>query len=84
MSTRLTLTAAARRRLGARASEYVDEHCIRTRGGGALLVADRVETPQGVYRTLSRLYGRPATIDRGEVAYWEIGGSHVERTAEDT
>lgn len=60
------------KRLGKRAAEYVVEHSISTLGGRVRLVADEYETPKGVARTLSRVLGTPYTLDRGEVAYWDV------------
>lgn len=41
------------------------------------LVPDVAGIPQLVERTLTRLFGRPDTIDRGEVAYWVIPAAVV-------
>lgn len=65
------LTDLERKKLGGRASAYVEEHGFSF-GRGVLLVADRYETPRGVRRTLTRVYGPPSTRSRGEVAYWDV------------
>jgi hypothetical protein len=75
MSTKISSRAA--RRLGTRATAYVEEHALPPCGRGRL-VPDTERTPNGVARTLTRVYGRPWTVDRGEVAYWEIPSEDVE------
>lgn len=67
------------RRMGVRAAAYVEAHHIVPIGGGVILVANRYETPRGVARTLTRLYGRPATIGGGEVGYWRIDAASPRR-----
>ena len=61
-------------RLGVRAAGYVAAHGRTWSDGGDVIVADTENTPPGVARTLTRHFGRPQTIDRGEVAYWRIDG----------
>lgn len=68
----MRLNDAVRRRLGKLASAYVEEYAILSRGGTVYLVADRYETPRGVERTLTRVYGRARVPGDGETAYWEI------------
>lgn len=63
-------------KIGKRAYEYVKTHALRTRDGSTI-VALRYETPRGIERTLTRLFGRPTTRDRGEVAYWDIDVNEV-------
>lgn len=46
------------------------------------LIADVSGIPALVERTLTRLFGRPDTIDRGEVAYWVVPASVVAECAE--
>ncbi len=41
-------------------------------GRTVYLVALRYETPAGVERTLTRVYGRARVPGAGETAYWEI------------
>lgn len=77
MARMTQLTERARRKMGKRAAEYVDAHHVTSVSGGALLVADLYETPEGVANTLTRIYGRPRTTDRSEIAYWAIGGDDV-------
>jgi len=83
MSAVKILSERGERRVGKRAAKYVREHSITARDG-ALLVADMHEIPDGVARTLTRLYGRPTTIDRGEVAYWAIYGSDIKDYTDDS
>lgn len=79
----MILTDRARCKLGLRASAWVDAHAhpavdvMGGQGGQALMVADGEGILSGVEKTLSRLFGPPQTIDRGEVAYWWIGGDHL-------
>ena len=63
-------------RLGKRAGAYVAEHA-RVATSGVYLIPDLTGTPAGVVRTLTRLYGPPATIDRGEIAYWAVPAEDV-------
>jgi len=67
------------RRLGKRAASYLEDHAIDVgrHGQRSVILADRYETPDGVVRTLTRRYGRPRTIDRGETAYWSIPASDL-------
>lgn len=79
----IAITDSALRRMGVRAAHYVSGHSVSTVGRNAILVAETYGMPEGVERTLTRLYGRANTIDRGEVAYWVIDGSDVEYRQED-
>lgn len=62
----------ARRRLGVRACEYIDDAITTTTPSGVELLADRYDTPAGVARTLTRVLGSPRIPGDGEVAYWEL------------
>ena len=79
--SRQTLAGRAGRGLGVRASAYVGEHYVTT-AGGSVLVADRYETPPDIVRRLTRRYGQPRTIDRGEIAYWDVTDDMVNATEE--
>lgn len=76
----LTLTTAARTRLGIRASTYVEEHGTHSTRGRPMVPA--VSVAPGVERTLDRVYGTATTRDRGEVAYWDVPSSDVVADAE--
>jgi len=67
-----------RLRAGKRAAAYIEEHACATTGGKVLAIPDLAETPAGVRRTLTRLLGRPTTVDRGETAYWFVDPEVVE------
>jgi hypothetical protein len=73
----MEITRTAARRLGTRATAYVEEHALPPCWRGRL-VPETERTPESVARTLTRVYGRPWTVDRGEVAYWEIPSEDVE------
>jgi hypothetical protein len=73
----MEITRTAARRLGTRATAYVEEHALPPCWRGRL-VPETERTPESVARTLTRVYGRPSTVDRGEVAYWEIPSTDVE------
>ena len=73
-----SLTPAAQRRLGKRASAFVTESGYLSHRNRDILVAD-YQTPTGVERTLTRLYGRSTTVDRGELAYWHVPSSDFKR-----
>jgi hypothetical protein len=73
----MEITRTAARRLGTRATAYVEEHALPPCWRGRL-VPETERTPESVARTLTRVYGRPFTVDRGEVAYWEIPSTDVE------
>lgn len=77
----LSLSSRGQRRVGVRAADYIAERAVTSVGGSVLLVPDESETPPGVATTLTRIYGRPRTHDRGEVAYWTIDGRDIERDA---
>ena len=67
----MQVTNRYRRLLGVRASAYVEEHYYRT-PGGSCLVPDMPRTPDGIVRALTRVFGRPTTRERGELAYWDV------------
>lgn len=77
----LTLTTAARTRLGTRAATYVEMHGTHSTRGRPMVPSTDAATP-GVERTLDRVYGRATTRDRGEVAYWDVPASDVVADAE--
>lgn len=67
--------------------EYIREHTRRTlreinRDLPGSLVPD-ISTPEEVAEVLTARYGRPETIDRGEVAYWQLDAREAARIAED-
>ena len=74
----ITLTTVAGKRLGSRASAYASEHATVWGRNRCALLPCRDDVPDGVARTLDRVYGQPHTIDRGETAYWEIPLSDCE------
>lgn len=76
----MMLNEKARRRLGKRASAYVEQHAILARDRTFYLVANRYETPSGVARTLTRVYGRARV--HGETAYWVI--DRLDATSKDS
>lgn len=55
---------------------YIDAHAI-TAIGGHRLVPCRCETPPRIERALTRRYGRPETVARGEVAYWAVAAQEA-------
>jgi hypothetical protein len=65
----MTLTERAKRKLGVRASAYVEDHALRTRGG-SIIVAARYETPDG--RPTTRV-SRFQEIDAAPPAVVEAG-----------
>lgn len=73
----IRVSDAALRRMGKRAAAHVTDCATRARYSNAILVPDARQS-DAVTRTLTRLYGRPQTLDRGEIAYWTIGGRDVE------
>lgn len=64
--------------LGKRATEYVSANAIVSAKNRDALVPERDSTPEGIARTLTRVYGRPETIDRGEVRYWLVPRTEVQ------
>lgn len=74
----MILSDTGARRMGTRAAKYVRDCGFTSLDGASLLVADVYETPAGVRRTLTRLYGRP-TPRSPEVEYWEIRGADIQR-----
>ena len=67
MSTAYRLTS---KRITA-ARQYVEEHMTHSRNGNPT-IPYQYDTPDDVYQTLTRIYGSPRTLDRGETAYWMI------------
>jgi hypothetical protein len=57
--------------LGKRAWAYVQEHAIKL-SNGKRFVPDSEDTPKHVAERLTRAFGEPSTIGRGEIAYWAI------------
>jgi hypothetical protein len=75
----ITLTDSAKKRLGQRASQYIEDKATQwmlagergqRRGRPALCPVHKAS--DAVRHTIGRVYGSPATIDRGETEYWEI------------
>jgi hypothetical protein len=57
----MDITRTAARRLGTRATAYVEEHALPPCWRGRL-VPETERTPESVARTLTRVYGRPFTV----------------------
>ena len=67
----ITLTESSANKLGKRATEFAEANAVLyDRNANALLPTEKAS--DAVSRTLTRVYGSPETIDRGEVAYWRI------------
>jgi hypothetical protein len=80
---RLRPKARTLAKMGKRAAAYVADHTVYAPRASAVLVADCEKCPAGVSATLTRLFGRPRTIDRGEIAYWTIEGDDIEAVNEE-
>jgi len=78
----MRITTAEARKIGVRAAAWVSQRASNTTDHRGLLVPDLDGIPDGVHRTLCRVYGTPATVDRGETAYWLIDGRAVEAIVE--
>jgi hypothetical protein len=59
-------------KLGKHAGAYVAARGYRWIEDGPVMVPDDEQTPRGVARTLTRVYGAPTSADRCEVAFWAI------------
>lgn len=58
-------------RINQQTKTYIAENSFPSTGEDRL-VADVYGIPARVEKTLTRLFGRPETKDRGEVAYWTV------------
>lgn len=68
----VTLTTKGKATLGEQASEIVEERAYSWGTPQNAYVPDDEHVTGAVLATLTRHLGRPATIDRGEVAYWRL------------